>query len=488
MTRRLLLSYMTLVVLVLLGLAVPLGIVYSRAEKERIIMAAREEADALAAFAALSIGEDRADPLRRRVMECARQIGGDVFVFGRDGRLLAASRPLPPAQAREMAATPQLRTALGGRSAIDVRTGEVGDVEVLSIAAPAVTPTETTVYGAVHLTVPTDTVHERVHRVWWTLALVTLGVLAAVVAVALAFAQWASRPILELEQTTSRLADGNLSARATLATTTGPPEVRRLAATFNQTAARLEQLVESQRAFAGEASHQLKTPLAALRLRLDNLEPDVTAHAKGTLAAAMTETERLARMVEGLLAMARLEENSSVCEPVDLDRVITERVHAWAPVFEEQGVRLVLLDGSAGHVLAVPGSVEQILDNLLSNALQVSPPGTTVRVERRRSRIPRRMQRDTRAPGVEFHVIDEGPGLTAEQRKRAFDRFWRAPGAPKGGTGLGLALVQRLVIASGGEVALEEAVGGGLDAVVRLQPASAPGMPSQVPESTEALR
>ncbi|MFF0061334.1 sensor histidine kinase [Streptomyces sp. NPDC005279] len=255
------------------------------------------------------------------------------------------------------------------------------------------------------------------------------------------------------------MAGGSLATPASV--TTGPPEVRSLAATFNRTAALLEHLLASQRAFAGEVSHQLKTPLAALRLRLDNMEPDILPTVRGNLNAAMTETDRLARMVEGLLAFALMEETALTPEPVDLDRVLRDRTLAWSGLYTREGVRLVLKGNPVGTVLAVPGALEQILDNLLSNALRVAPTRSVVTVSRWLS-----------AAGAELHVEDQGPGMTAEHRGRAFDRFWRAPGAPKGGTGLGLAIVQRLTLAGGGEALLLPAPGGGLRAVIRLQRAT----------------
>src|SRR5205814_5277413 len=107
--------------------------------------------------------------------------------------------------------------------------------------------------------------------------------------------------------------------------------------------------------------------------------------------------------------------------------------------------------------IATLGALKQILANLFSNALAVSPPGSTIRIEGRS------------APGsVELQVSDEGPGMSAEQRARAFDRFWRA-GPPGTGTGLGLAVVHRLVSADGGTIELREAAGRGLEAVVTLQ-------------------
>jgi signal transduction histidine kinase len=110
-------------------------------------------------------------------------------------------------------------------------------------------------------------------------------------------------------------------------------------------------------------------------------------------------------------------------------------------------------------VRAAPGRLAQVLDNLLANALEASPDGGTVTVSAR-----------VESPWVELHLCDEGPGLSPEQRKRAFDRFWRA-GSGAGGSGLGLAIVKRLIAADEGEVELREAAGGGVDAVVRLRPA-----------------
>jgi signal transduction histidine kinase len=476
-TRRLRLSYLTLVVLVLLSLEIPLGIVYGGAERQRVVRAAEDEAEALAAYARLSLRSDQTAALARRVIHCAERIDGEVFVLDRDGRVRAASRPMSDREARDMLGRRHVRAAMGGRAATDVRTGGYGRVEVLAAAAPVTAGASRS--GAVHLTLPTEVVSQRVHRVWLTLAVAGLLVLTAFAGLGLAVARWTGRPIMELEAVTARLARGDLSVRATLATTTGPPEVRRLAGTFNDTAARLEHVMRSQRAFAGEASHQLKTPLAALRLRLDNLEPGIAPGSRANLTAAMTETERLARMVETLLAMARLEEHATAREPVDLDRCARERAATWGPLFASRGCRLTLGGERVGHALAVPGALEQILDNLLSNALRVSGPGTEVRLETRQVRASRRASREARSSWAELHVIDEGPGLPPEQRARAFDRFWRAPGAAAGGSGLGLALVQRLAVAAGGRAALEEAPHGGLDAVVRLP--AVPPRPSAPP-------
>lgn len=470
MTRRLLLSYLSLAALLLLCLEIPLGFVYSRGERERVTTVAKDEAESIAAYASLSIDMGNAErELPGRVARCAQRTGGLVVIVNRTGQLLASSHELSQQEIQGLPDRPGIAAALRGTATEDVRTSTIGGVQYLSVAAPVKHGTNK--QGAVWITLPTQMVHARVHHVWLLLALGGLVALVAVAGIGFAIARWTGRPIRELERATHELAEGG--AATPVAITEGPPEVRSLAATFNRTAARLEHLLASQRAFAGEASHQLKTPLAALRLRLENLESDIALNARGSLTAAMTETDRLAQMVEGLLAMARLDESAAEREPVNLDRICVERHRAWQPLFEQHGVRLLLVGDYAGQVLAVPGAVEQILDNLLSNSLRVAPFGSAVTMDLRRPHAPERRFHHRPAP-VELHVMDEGPGMTEEQRRRAFDRFWRAPDAPKGGTGLGLALVQRLAHASGGDVELRPAVFGGLDAVVQLPPAPAP--------------
>ncbi|MGW0581825.1 ATP-binding protein, partial [Streptomyces sp. NPDC002920] len=448
MTRRLLLSYLSLAALLLLALEIPLGFVYSRGERERVTNAAKDEAESVSAFASLSVSAGRAaQDLPERAAHCAERIGGKVLIVDLSGAVLASSHPLSEREQRELPSWPGIAAALRGTATADVRTSTIGGVQYLAVATPVMHGAER--QGAVRITVPTSMVHERVHHVWLLLVLGGLVTLTAVAVIGFGIARWTGRPIRELEHATHELAVGGTAVP--VAITKGPPEVRSLAATFNRTAARLEHLLSSQRAFAGEASHQLKTPLAALRLRLENLENDIALNARGSLTAALTETDRLARMVEALLAMARLDESAAEPERIDLGGLCAERHHAWRPLYERHGVWLALAGDYTGEVLALPGAVEQILDNLLSNALRVSPPGSTVSIDPRHHTPNERRfpHRSTSQTWVELHVMDEGPGMTEEQRRRAFDRFWRAPDAPKGGTGLGLALVQRLAHASG---------------------------------------
>ncbi|MBA4864330.1 HAMP domain-containing histidine kinase [Streptomyces sp. PSKA54] len=462
MTYRLLRSYLTLAALVLVALVWPLGHFYIRSEQTRAIASLEHDAEALAAFADHLIETDSTDRLPRLARENAARTGGRVVVVDSTGRLFAAWPPLEPGEAAGLSTRPEIATALRGGSRAGVRRERSRRGELVHLAVP--TRPGPAVRGAVRLTVPGSSVDGNSGRVWGFLALVGAAVLALAAVAAVALARWIGRPVRYLEETAARIAAGG-DLVVPERTVSGPPELRRLTETLRTTARRLQYLLTAQGAFAGEASHQLRTPLAALRLRLENLERDVAPRSLPDWEAALTETDRLARTTETLLAMARLDEASLEPEPLDLDAAVARHVRTWAPLAAESGVRLTASGGPVGRVWAVPGGVEQVLDNLLANAVRAAPPGSTVVVHR----LARRPRRGL-PPIVELHVVDQGPGLDAAQRERAFDRFWRAPDAPKGGTGLGLPLVRQLARASGGEALLLPAPGRGLDATVVLRP------------------
>ena len=211
---------------------------------------------------------------------------------------------------------------------------------------------------------------------------------------------------------------------------------------------RIQRLVEGQRVFAGDASHQLRTPLTALRLRLDQaadlIETDPAA-ARARIEAAGTETERLQHLVDGLLALARADGSTDELITVDVAAVARVRAAVWQPLAEEQDIRLTVTTPERADVVAVRGAVEQIIDNYLDNALAATPPHGTIDVCVEWT--PGGGNGTGVASDVSIHVRDTGPGMTAEQLAKAFDRFWRASGSAKNGSGLGLAIVDQLVSA-----------------------------------------
>ncbi len=455
MTRRLLAGYLGLVLLVLLGLEIPFGLLFARAETSRLSNSIERDAGMLAELAEERIEENNADELPELATDYARRTGARVVVVDRAGAVLTDSASTTPV-GTDLSAQPDIATALRNRTSVGTAPDPDSGAETRYATVPGASGD--TIRGALRLSYPADVLGGRVHDIWLTLALTGLAVLAAATVIALALARWIIRPVHALEHATAQLADGTLTDPP--ATDLGPPELRRLAASFTHTATRLQHLLRAQRAFAAEASHQLKTPLTALRIRLENFEPHLDPAVHDSLDEAIGETERLGRMIQGLLSLARLEATATTPEAADLDAVVAERAATWAPFAAEHHVHIATAGRPAGHVWAIPGALEQIIDNLLANALRVSPPGTTITLATRT--VPR---------GIELHVIDQGPGMSESERRRAFDRFWRASDTHHDGTGLGLPIVEQLTRASGGHITLQAAPAGGLDAVVHLRPA-----------------
>ena len=463
MTRRLLLSYLSLTLVIVVGFDFALALSFSAEAHQSAQLTVEREVAVLVDMVEDDIRlNDNAD-LPRLAAEYARLTGGRVLILDRQANVLASS-PTSTVTSLSRGEQQDLRTALAGKRATNLRVSPALDAEVLSVAVPIATGG--TALGAIHLAVPSKAVRGAINHVVLALVLGALAILGCVAGVGVALARWTIRPIRALENATDRLARGVVDTPA--ATNIGPPELRQLAATFNHTAKRLQLLIDQQRGFAADASHQLRTPLTALRLRLENLEPDLADRGRVNLDAAITEIDRLADMIEQLLSLARLEEEGVTPVVVDLDEVVAGRIAHWIALAREQGVHIAVTGTPPGEVMAIPGTLEQILDNLLSNALRFSPEASTVTIDR--CRLGRAGQ-PAAAGDVLLHVTDQGPGMTAEQRRLAFNRRWREPGAPEGGSGLGLAIVSRLVQASGAHITLDDAQGGGLDAVIALRPA-----------------
>jgi signal transduction histidine kinase len=173
------------------------------------------------------------------------------------------------------------------------------------------------------------------------------------------------------------------------------------------------------------------------------------------------------------LALARADRASDrEAVTVDVGATLSERAATWEPIAADHGVTVVA-EPCAVQVRSADDHLSQAIDNLLANAIDASPAGSTVRLWAARSARADRASESSSATTteqIEIHVTDQGPGMTAEQRAKAFDRFWRAGAAPSdlGGTGLGLAIARKMVRADRGDIELREAEGGGLDAIIRL--------------------
>ena len=461
MTRRLLWSYLSITAFVLLILEIPLGVSYANSVEGRLTSDVQHDAFALAIraqgpLAAMTVPES-AEHLQSLASDYHSRTGGRVVVVDASGRAVADSEDRAPSldtgNAADFSNRPEIAAALGGSQVSGIRSSRTLGSDILYVAIPVTSADG--VQGAVRITHPASIVGDRIREIWLLLAATGGVVLGIVLLVSQLLARSVTRPIADLRGAAGRLGAGDLSVRAEVPK--GPAELTELAESFNATAGRLEQMVRAQRGFVADASHQLRTPLAALRLRLEILESDADGVVADDLDSALEEVERLSRLVDALLALARAEQAPSDPVPVSLDEIVEGRREAWDAFAVERHVRVEATTAASPWAWATPGRLEQVVDNLLNNALDVAPSGTAVRLETRES-----------ADWVEIVVSDEGPGIPAADRARAFDRFWqsgeaRRDGRPNGHFGLGLAIVRELVVGDGGEVVLDAARPGDTD-------------------------
>ena len=445
MRRRIVLTMLALVSVLLITAVAPLGLITAGRERASFRMATLMSAQTLATVAEKRLSDQGAGPTLATTLVHASLPSDEVWVFDGVHQLVARiggarqeSTPVSPETISYV-----LRT---GRFAVSADDGELR-VTVSVVSTIGGPPT-----GVLVLARHTGVLDDHLRMLWaWLIAVAAVGLLTAAI-VAVMFARWVGRPLSNLDAAAQRLGGGALDTRS--ATGHGPPEVRRLAVTFNTMAGRLETLVHGNRAMMADVSHQLRTPLAALRLRLDLLAQDADQSTAHELAAAQGEIARLSRLVDGLLAVARAE--NVVAKPVEVavDTVIRDRSAAWHPVAEERGVELTTECPGPVRACLGDGHLEQIVDNLLANALDLVPSGGQVKVS-------------AAATGQEARitVADDGPGMNRQQQEAAFRRF--ASTSPAG-AGLGLAIVHRLVMSNGGSVALSDTPGGGLTVTVDL--------------------
>jgi signal transduction histidine kinase len=446
---RLLGAFAYVLLLILVALEVPLALNLAR----RIDAEVKNEASAQAVIVAANASGrmNRPQELVAVARNAGRDLGGRVIVVDRRGRLLAdstvAGRPRPlPYRSR-----PEIATALtGGRAQGERHSNTLGQ-DLLFTAVPVTNNGR--VVGAARVTQSMEAVHHRVRR--GVLALVGIGGFALLVGLGVAWllANSLSKPLRSLAGTARRVEAGDLEARAEV---TGPSEQREVATAFNDMTERLGTVLAAQREFVANASHQLRTPLTGLRLRLESARAKSGPAAEPELEAAEREVERLARLLTSLLTLAREGDRPGPSRPVSLARA-AERAHErWAATAEQDGRTLELVGNGDATITASDEDLAILLDNLIENALHYSPA---------------RVELDWGRDGGEawVAVLDEGPGLEAGEETKLFERFTRgSAGGGQSGTGLGLAIVDTLARRWRGRAAITNRIEGGTRAEVRF--------------------
>jgi signal transduction histidine kinase len=395
--RRLLISTGLIALVAVLVLGVPLGLVGSRLLRQRAEARLEREADAAAVV------------LGRRLRDGRRVDTGAVAPLARPGHRLLVVLP----DGRRLEAGPAV-----GHDPLSAEAARAGALRVIAFA-PAIERTD------------------DVGGVW--LAVVVLSLLAVGTAVALALVQARrlAAPMERLASRAGRVAEPGVRVDAH---PTGIAEVDRIGAALAAADRQVEDVLRREREFSDNASHQLRTPLTGLRMRLEELRTLASSDAAVAEAdAALAQADRLMDTIEHLETLARGPAPDAA--GADLARVVAEHVAAeWAPRFAAAGRALRVSAGAGAPARLTPESVRQVVDVLLDNALRHGAGATSVAVV-------------ADGAGVRLRVRDDGPGVPADRAERLFERGWSS----RDGSGVGLAVARELVRREGGDLVLARA-------------------------------
>ncbi len=434
-----------------MALGVPLALSLSARVNAEVRSQAQGQADTVAATAADLLTATRRPTLQAEAVGAAAAVHGRVIVVDRRGVVLADSAGGSLIGSSYLA-RPEVASALAGRPVQVQRASKTLGQSILATAAPIVRAGSTV--GAVRITQSVAAVHDAVRRAVLGLGLIGFIVLALGLSAGAVIAGQIARPLRRLEVVARRIAGGELGARARVE---GSREQRSLSLSFNEMADRVGRLVEMQRDFVADASHQLRTPLTGLRLRLEEAQAaGLSPAAAAELAAGAGEVDRLAQVVDELLLLSRAGERELPGQEVDLAGVVRDAAHRWRPTAARREITLEQsIEVPPRTVWCARADLERALDALVENALRYSPRGSRVTL----AATPRAIE-----------VLDEGSGIEAAERELVFERFHRGRAGQAGppGTGLGLAIARELAREWGGEVTLADRAGGGLAARISL--------------------
>jgi signal transduction histidine kinase len=469
MRRRLLILLFVLLSGLLAAVLLPLAQSYAAQRSQDFHITRLGDADWFAALSEEALRTGRLPVLREEITRYARLYDVTVVIVNIDRRPVVSSGE--PVDLDDPAVAPHVNNALAGLDSGRPLTIWPWDRERYVLAEPV--GHDSQVLGAVVTLSETGDVRADVRD--HILLLLTLGlgvsaILALLVAVPLV--RWILRPVNDLDAAAHEIARGRLDARVSPAV--GPTELRGLASSFNAMAGSVGAALRQQRDFVADASHQLRNPLAALRLQVENLREHVDGDGRADLLDALDATEQLSELVDALLRLARAEATKAEQCPTDICACVDGRTTAWRTLLPDLVVDTadtVDTGGAAGRtVLARRDVVEQILDILLDNAAKFAA-GSRVSVTVSRS-----------GQDIVVQVRDGGPGLPETDLARAGERFFRSPAHQNiPGTGLGLAIAHELATHSGGRLDIANAEPTGLAVTVRL-----PGAPSPSPPGSSA--
>jgi len=423
MRRRLIAGAAYLMLVVVVGLTVPFAATLGTRLTDELGARVEREAFAVASFVEDRLERGRTAGFQPMIERLAARIGGRVIVTDQQGVLMADSLQPPGVPPPNYSSRPEVAQALAGQPTWAVRASHSLGYDLMVSAVPVRSAGQ--VFGVVRISFPMSAVNAAIHRSWWFLAAV--GAVTLVVGLILAawLARWVTRPLRTAASVARQIEGGDLEARVP---TGGPPEVRELAHDLNAMTDRLSDLLRANREFAANASHQLRTPLTALRLSLEEMRDGADPRAE--VGHAIEQTDRLRDVVAALLELGASRERGS--EIVDVGALARELLNGPGPTLEVTGEGTAVGDGSR---------IRQVVGNVVDNARRHATSLVRITVEPRGER-------------VIVVVDDDGPGVPEEDRARVFDRFARGSRPRGAGSGLGLSVARELAAADGGTIEL----------------------------------
>ena len=417
-------------------------------------------AEKLAASVAPFFASADLEALEETLQSAAADAEGRILLLDAEGKIQYDTLSLMEGT---RAAYPEAVTVLTGRDSraygVHALNGDGSDYAALCAAAMA---HDGQTIGAVLLVTPVTELREAILQVEAQLMTVFVGVAAAALVAAFIFALTLTAPIKALTSTIRRMGKGDLTARVNVRTS---GELKELADSYNAMAEKIENFDQSRSQFVQNASHELKTPLATMKLLLENLiyQPDMPQELRAEFMQDMNhEIDRLSGIITDLLTLTQMDSQEAAIkyEKLDFTELCTGAVHALQPAAEK--ARLTLHMDIARNVTlhGDESKLGQVVYNLIDNAIKYTPEGGTVTVT---------MKADGR--NAVFSVKDTGIGIPKEDAKHIFDRFYRVDKARSratGGTGLGLSIVRQMVQLHRGQVTVDSTPGQGSTFTVTL--------------------
>ena len=441
---------------------------------EQRIRADRAGMEALAARVAPLLAKSDADAIRAQLLAAGGELGGRVLLLDRFGKVQLDS--LGEMQGARLAYPEIVNILVRGQTADygvhQLDTGEKLDPSHLLFArrsnaawvgyCAAGVVHLSDVIGVLLLVSPVRDMMENVYQLQDQMVLILVLVAGAALLCSWIFSRVITSPIAGLNRGIQRMARGDFSVRVRAR---GSGEMKQLALAFNSMSEKVETLDQARNQFISNASHELKTPLATMKILIESLiyQPDMDKALRTEFMTDINkEIDRLSAIVSDLLDLAQIDSQNIKLtrENLSIAALVKENAHRLQPIAEKKEQKIALNLSDPGELYADKSKLNQVIYNLMENAVKYTQAGGEIRVDL--------MRQGREALLV---VTDNGPGIPKADQPHIFDRFYRVDKArsrEKGGTGLGLSIVRQLVLLHGGSIRVESEEGKGSSFIVEL--------------------